>query len=198
MGDETISTDPVMTLDEVVKAFQTTREERYFAEIYKRCKTKTFRLCFRLTNCFEEAEDLTQESFLQLHRSIESFRGDCEFTTWFYKIAMNKVLMKLRKKGLRLISMDESMESDDPEESPRQFGYRDLVLTSVSERFALYPAINELTPISRVIFTLHHIDGYSQREVAVLLKRSVPNIKSYLHRARLKLRKSLHEWRKHK
>ena len=57
-----------------------------------------------------EAEDLTQEAFLQLHRKIATFRGDSAFSTWLHRLAINVVLMQLRKKGLSLISLDEAME----------------------------------------------------------------------------------------
>jgi RNA polymerase sigma-70 factor (ECF subfamily) len=84
-----------------------------------------------------EAEDLTQEAFLQLHRKIGTFRGDSAFSTWLHRLAINVVLMQLRKKSLSLISLDEAMEPA-PEEGPgRSFGAPDLMLTGAIDRLRI-------------------------------------------------------------
>ena len=99
-----------------------------FAQLYSLHKKRIYSLCMRMLGNTAEAEDLTQETFLQLHRKIATFRGDSAFSTWLHRLAINVVLMQLRKKGLSLISMDEAMEPD-PKGSPgRGFGARDLSL----------------------------------------------------------------------
>ena len=81
-----------------------------FAEIYSLHKRRIYSLCLRMLGNPAEAEDLTQEAFLQLHRKIGTFRGESAFSTWLHRLAINVVLMRLRKKGLQLISLDEAME----------------------------------------------------------------------------------------
>jgi RNA polymerase sigma-70 factor (ECF subfamily) len=138
-----------------------------------------------------EAEDLTQETFLQLHRKISTFRGDSAFSTWLHRLAINAVLMQLRKKGLSLISMDEAMEPTPEGSSPRSFGERDLTLTGSIDRMALERAVGELPAGYRLVFILHDVEGYEHPEIAALLDCSVGNCKSQLHKARLRLRDAL-------
>jgi len=138
-----------------------------------------------------EAEDLTQEAFLQLHRKIDSFRGDSAFSTWLHRLAINVVLMHLRKKGLSLISLDEAMEPTLEEGSGRSFGAPDLTLAGSIDRLALQRAVANLPAGYRLIFILHDIEGYEHNEIASMLECSIGNSKSQLHKARLKLRDAL-------
>jgi RNA polymerase sigma-70 factor (ECF subfamily) len=138
-----------------------------------------------------EAEDLTQETFLQLHRKMSTFRGDSAFFTWLHRLAINVVLMHLRKKDLSLISMDEAMEPAPERNSGRGFGARDLTLSGSVDRLALQRAVNDLPAGYRLAFVLHDIEGYDHQEIASMLDCSTGNIKSQLHKARLKLRDAL-------
>jgi RNA polymerase sigma-70 factor (ECF subfamily) len=159
-----------------------------FAQIYSLHKRRIYSLCLRMVGNSAEAEDLTQEAFLQLHRKIATFRGNSAFTTWLYRLAINVVLMQLRKKGLSLNSMDEAMETVPEGSSGRGFGALDPILTGAIDRMALERAVNDLPAGYRVVFVLHDIEGYEHNEIAALLECSVGNSKSQLHKARLKLR----------
>ncbi len=162
-----------------------------FAQLYSLHKRRIYSLCLRMVGNVAEAEDLTQEAFLQLHRKIATFRGDSAFSTWLHRLAINVVLMHLRKKGLSVISLDEAMEPT-PEEGPgRSFGTPDLSLTGSIDRLALERAIAELPAGYRLIFVLHDIEGYEHNEIAAMLDCSIGNSKSQLHKARLKLRDAM-------
>ena len=162
-----------------------------FAQIYALHKRRIYSLCLRMVGNVAEAEDLTQEAFLQLHRKIATFRGDSAFSTWLHRLAINVVLMHLRKKGLSLISLDEAMEPT-PEEGPgRSFGAPDLSLAGSIDRLALERAISDLPAGYRLIFVLHDIEGYEHNEIAAMLDCSIGNSKSQLHKARLKLRDAM-------
>jgi RNA polymerase sigma-70 factor (ECF subfamily) len=162
-----------------------------FAQLYALHKRRIYSLCLRMVSNVAEAEDLTQEAFLQLHRKIATFRGDSAFSTWLHRLAINVVLMHLRKKGLSLISLDEAMEPT-PEEGPgRSFGAPDLSLAGSIDRLALERAISDLPAGYRLIFVLHDIEGYEHNEIAGMLDCSIGNSKSQLHKARLKLRDAM-------
>lgn len=162
-----------------------------FAQLYALHKRRIYSLCLRMVGNMAEAEDLTQEAFLQLHRKIGTFRGDSAFSTWLHRLAINVVLMQLRKKGLSLISLDEAMEPA-PEEGPgRSFGAPDLSLTGAIDRLALERAVADLPAGYRLIFILHDVEGYEHNEIAAMLDCSIGNSKSQLHKARLKLRDAL-------
>lgn len=159
-----------------------------FAQLYSLHKRRIYSLCLRMVGNVAEAEDLTQEAFLQLHRKIATFRGDSAFSTWLHRLAINVVLMHLRKKGLSLVSMDEAMEPA-PEGNPgRSFGAPDLTLSGSIDRLALERAVGNLPAGYRLIFVLHDIEGYEHNEIASMLDCSIGNSKSQLHKARLKLR----------
>lgn len=162
-----------------------------FSQLYALHKRRIYSLCLRMVGNAAEAEDLTQEAFLQLHRKIATFRGDSAFSTWLHRLAINVVLMQLRKKGLTLVSMDEAMEPA-PEGGPgRSFGTADLALTGSIDRLALERAVADLPAGYRLIFVLHDIEGYEHNEIASMLECSIGNSKSQLHKARLKLREAL-------
>jgi RNA polymerase sigma-70 factor, ECF subfamily len=162
-----------------------------FAQLYSLHKRRIYSLCLRMVGNVAEAEDLTQEAFLQLHRKIATFRGDSAFSTWLHRLAINVVLMHLRRKGLSLISLDEAMDPAPDEGPGRSFGAPDLTLAGSIDRLALQRAIDDLPAGYRLIFVLHDIEGYEHNEIATMLDCSIGNSKSQLHKARLKLRDAL-------
>lgn len=162
-----------------------------FALLYSLHKRRVYSLCLRMVNSVAEAEDLTQEAFLQLHRKIATFRGDSAFSTWLHRLAVNVVLMHLRKKGLALTSLDEAMEPTLDDGPGKSFGAPDLALTGSIDRLALERAVADLPAGYRLIFVLHDIEGYEHNEIATMLDCSIGNSKSQLHKARLRLREAL-------
>jgi RNA polymerase sigma-70 factor, ECF subfamily len=165
-----------------------------FAQLYSLHKRRIYSLCLRMVGNIAEAEDLTQDAFLQLHRKIATFRGDSAFSTWLHRLAINVVLMHLRKKGLAVISLDEAMEPAPDDGPGRSFGATDLSLAGSIDRLALEHAISGLPAGYRLIFVLHDIEGYEHNEIAAMLDCSIGNSKSQLHKARLKLRDALHRF----
>jgi RNA polymerase sigma-70 factor (ECF subfamily) len=136
-----------------------------------------------------EAEDLTQEAFLQIYRKIQTFRGDASFSTWLHRVTVNVVLMKLRRKKRIEVSLEESTERDEDSPSPRsEFGQVDLRLTGSIDRISLQRAIEQLPPGFKSIFILHDIQGYKHHEIGEILGCSAGNSKSQLHKARMRLR----------
>ena len=162
-----------------------------FAHLYSLHKRRIYSLCLRMVGNIAEAEDLTQEAFLQLHRKIATFRGDSAFSTWLHRLAVNVVLMQLRKKGLSLISLDEAMEPVPDEGPGRSFGAPDLRLSGSIDRLALERAVANLPAGYRLILILHDVEGFEHNEIAAMLDCSIGNSKSQLHKARLKLRDAL-------
>jgi RNA polymerase sigma-70 factor (ECF subfamily) len=161
-----------------------------FAALFHQHKARIYSVCLRMTNNTAEAEDLTQDAFLQVFRKLSTFRGDSALSTWLYRIAVNTVLMHFRKKALRQISLDEPY-SQDAKTVRREYGSRDDRLTGSVDRIALARAIKELPDGYRTIFLLHEVEGYEHQEIAELLDCSVGNSKSQLHKAKLRIRELL-------
>ena len=158
-----------------------------FEALYAMHKRRVYSLCLRMTGNTAEAEDLTQEAFLQLYRKIATFRGESAFSTWLHRLAVNVVLMHLRKKGLPEVSLEESLEPQ--EEGPKKdIGARDNMLAGSIDRVNLERAIESLPPGYRIIFVLHDVEGYEHNEIAEIMGCSIGNSKSQLHKARMKLR----------
>jgi RNA polymerase sigma-70 factor (ECF subfamily) len=130
-----------------------------------------------------DAEDLTQDVFVQVYRKIGSFRGEAAFTTWLHRLTVNQVLMHFRKRGVRPEKMVDTQEEEiTPLETDRPYSH------PIVDRIALEQAIAKLPPGYRTIFVLHDIEGYEHEEIAGMLGCSVGTSKSQLHKARMKLR----------
>src|SRR6202049_406385 len=163
-------------------------DEQAFATLFQLHKKRVYSVCLLMTKDVAEAEDLTQEAFLQVFRSVSSFRGDAAFSTWLYRVAVNTVLMKLRRrKSPPLLSLDEPVNPESPS-LHRDFGKSDPELSGVVDRLSLRRALQELPEGCRTIFALHEVEGYQHHEIAQLLECSIGNSKSQLHKAKLKMR----------
>lgn len=163
-------------------------DARAFETLYALHKRRVYSLCLRMLSNVAEAEDLTQEAFLQLYRKISTFRGDSAFSTWLHRLAVNVVLMHLRKKGLPQVSLEETLEPSQDDGPRKDIGARDLTLSGSIDRVTLERAVENLPPGYRLVFVLHDVEGYEHNEIAEMLDCSIGNSKSQLHKARMKLR----------
>lgn len=165
-----------------------------FERIYRLHSRRVYALCLRMVGNTAEAEDLTQEAFLQLFRKIGTFRGESAFSTWLHRLAVNVVLMRLRKRTVAVTSLDEQNEQEEEGSGARKdIGAPDLRLSGSVDRVNLERAVQQLSPGYRSVFVLHDIEGYEHNEIAALMKCSIGNSKSQLHKARMRLRELLHE-----
>jgi RNA polymerase sigma-70 factor (ECF subfamily) len=162
-----------------------------FSELYAQHKKHVFSICIRMLRDFSLAEDMTQETFLQVHRKLATFRGDSVFSTWLHRLAVNTVLMHLRKRVLAVVSLDQLMEDVPEERAGRCFGARDLTQAGVIDRLAIDRAVAAMAPGYRSVFLLHDVHGFDHGEIASMLKCSCGNTKSQLHKARRVLRSNL-------
>jgi len=158
-----------------------------FEEVYNRHHRRVYSICLRMLQNATEAEDLTQDVFIQLHRKIGSFRGDSAFTTWLHRMTVNQVLMHFRKRNVKFEKTTEEGET------PVQIvsGTANPLKMPVVDKIAIEHAIEQLPPGYRNVFVLHDVEGYEHEEVARILGCSVGTSKSQLHKARIKLRKLL-------
>jgi RNA polymerase sigma-70 factor (ECF subfamily) len=139
-----------------------------------------------------EAEDLTQEVFLQLFRKMDTFRGESAFATWLYRVAVNVVLMRLRRKSPSTTSLEEVTELKEGIFSLQQvLGAPDRVLTTAIDRLNLERAVSQMPPGYRQVFLLHYVEGYGHREIGRMLGLSTGTSKSQLYKARVRLRQLL-------
>ena len=200
MNQQTATRDAVATQDsnntrrtcsdiELVKRAQRGESEA-FADLFHAHKARIYSICLRMTNNTAQAEDLTQDAFLQVFRKLSTFKGNSALSTWLYRIAVNTVLMHFRKKALKQVSLDEP-SNHDATMVKREYGSRDGRLAGAVDRITLARAIKDLPTGYRTIFLLHEVEGYEHQEIAKILDCSVGNSKSQLHKAKLRIREFL-------
>lgn len=158
-----------------------------FEELYKRHHRRVYSICLRMLQNSSEAEDLTQDVFIQLYRKIGSFRGDSAFTTWLHRMTVNQVLMHFRKRNVKFEKTTEEGETPDQIVS----GTANPEKMRIVDKIALDNAIAQLPAGYKNVFLLHDVEGFEHEEVARILGCSVGTSKSQLHKARLKLQKLL-------
>lgn len=159
-----------------------------FEYLYQAHCRRVYSLCLRMIKNPTEAEDLTQQTFLQLFRKISTFRGESGFSTWLHRVTVNIVLMYLRRrKPAELLAEDlEGCTSNG--EGSSEHGSSDTSMLGAIERFNLMRAIRKLPSGYKQIFLLHDVIGYEHSEIAGLLGCSIGSSKSQLHKARKRLR----------
>jgi RNA polymerase sigma-70 factor, ECF subfamily len=163
-----------------------------FERLYQLHSGRVFALCLRMLKNPAEAEDSTQEVFLNVFRKIQSFRGEAAFSTWLHRVTVNTVLMRLRRSTLVKTSLQELNENGEGTSVPgRELGGPDLHLEGYVDRDALEKAIAQLPPRCKLMFVLYDIQGYAHNEIAKIAGCSVGNAKSQLHKARTRLRELL-------
>ncbi len=155
--------------------------------IYRAFATPVYSLCLRFTRAPAHAEDLVQETFIEIMRSIAKFRGEAALGTWIRRIAVSKALMFLRSAWT---ARSQSLGEDWDEITPG-----DAVSHGVSrhpdEAIDLDAALANLPPVSRTIVWLHDVEGFTHKEIAKMMGRTESFSKSQLSRAYQKLRPML-------
>jgi RNA polymerase sigma-70 factor (ECF subfamily) len=162
--------------------------ERYSGTVYN--------LALRLVhNDPMEAEDVLQETFISAFRALDRFEGRSLLSTWLYRIAYNAALMRLRKRELPTVSIDEPIENEEGDPVPRQLvdwgAVPDEVVLNGELHSMLDAAVAVLPETLRSVFVLRDIEGLSTAETAAILELTETNVKVRLHRARLALREQL-------
>ena len=158
-----------------------------FEQIYHRHHRRVYHLCLRMTRSVTEAEDLTQDVFVQLFRKIKTFRGEASFATWLHRLAVNQVLMHFRRPAVRV----EQTTADGTTPTRVVSGTENPARMSLIDRISLDEAIRHLSPGYRAVFILHDVEGYEHQQIGRMLGCAVGTSKSQLHKARMKLRKIL-------
>jgi RNA polymerase sigma factor (sigma-70 family) len=155
--------------------------------IYRAYGAPVYSICLRFTRVPAHAEDLTQETFVEVIRSIRSFRGDAPVGVWIRRIAVSKALMFLRSAWH---SRGQSLD-DDWEEVPADDGCPGVRSGHADQAIDLDAALGALPPVSRTVIWLHDVEGFTHKEIAALMGKTESFSKSQLSRAYQKLRPML-------
>lgn len=146
----------------------------------------------------EEAEDLSQEVFIQVYQSIHAFRGEAKLSTWIYRIAVTKALDAERKKKTkkRFANIKARIGIGAPAEEPAHFHHPGVQMDNKELASLLFKALKKLPENQRVAFVLIKTEGQSYQEVADIMNLTVKSVEALMHRAKENLRNHLQEYYK--
>jgi len=162
-----------------------------YDELMRKYQERIYATVYHMTSNHEDANDLTQETFIKAYKVLTSFKGDASFYTWIYRIAVNKTInyLKQRKNRVHMSLNDIDFQAEhDPDlvalvsdKTPR----RDIALTELQEK--LNAAMLKLSEIHRLVVTLHDIQGLSHEEIGKIMDCNVGTVRSRLFYARQQL-----------
>ena len=164
---------------------------RYLVDSYK---DRVYNTVIGIVQNAEDAEDVTQEVFIQVFRSIHSFKGESKLSTWLYRIATTRSLDLLRsRKSKKRFGFIQRLfgEGNEPTYEIPDFNHPGISLEKKENAAKLFRAIRQLPENQKIAFTLHKLENLSYQEVSEVMNTTVPAVESLLHRARLNLRKKL-------
>jgi RNA polymerase sigma-70 factor (ECF subfamily) len=172
-----------------------------FSELLDEFQQKVFHTCLSFVPNKEDAEDIAQEVFLEVYRSIHKFKGNSKLSTWIYKISTNKCLEFIRKKSAkkRFAFMQSITGNEIPLDKTNfftEFNHPGILLENKERTETIYLAINSLPESQRVVFTLAKLDGKSYQEIVEITGKSLSSVESIMFRAKKNLQKKLENFYK--
>jgi RNA polymerase sigma-70 factor (ECF subfamily) len=176
-------------------------DESAFKTIVETWQNMVYNTALGIVQNPEDAEDIAQETFVQVYQSISSFKGESKFSTWLYRITIAKALdHERRKKRKKRFAFVRSIFGEDSEVvvNPPDFQHPGVVMDKKEDAAVLFKAISELPENQRIAFTLHKVDGLSYQEVSEVMETTVSSVESLMHRAKTNLKKKLEEHYKEK
>ena len=164
---------------------------------------KVFHTCISFVPNKEDAEDIAQEVFLEVYKSIGKFKGNSKLSTWIYKICTNKCLEFIRKKNAkkRLVFIQRILGNEIPLDKTNfftEFNHPGILLEHKERSETIYLAINTLPESQKTVFTLAKLDGKTYQEIVEITGKSMSSVESIMFRAKKNLQKKLANFYKNK
>ena len=164
---------------------------------------KVFHTCISYVPNKEDAEDIAQEVFLEVYKSIGKFKENSKLSTWIYKICINKCLEFIRKKNAkkRLVFMQRILGNEIPLDKTNfftEFNHPGILLEHKEQSETIYLAINTLPESQKTVFTLAKLDGKTYQEIVEITGKSMSSVESIMFRAKKNLQKKLANFYKNK
>lgn len=166
-----------------------------FKTIVLEYQDRVYNTCLGFLRNEEDAEDVAQEVFMEVYRSIDSFKGDAMLSTWIYRIAVNKSLEEIRKRKRKkrwamLTSFDPNIHDRKAVESI----HPGVLIENKERAKVLFRAIDALPEQQKVAFTLFHVEGMDYETIAKTMDKSLSSVESLMHRAKVNLKKLLYQY----
>ncbi|MCF6334080.1 MAG: sigma-70 family RNA polymerase sigma factor [Draconibacterium sp.] len=185
-----------MTEVEIIQKLQRGNEQA-FKELVENYQKMVVNTCFGMVHNIEDSEDIAQEVFIEVFRSIHKFRAESKLSTWLYRMAVNRSLNFIRdnKKNKWFQSFEDAVQSKNAELSRITTGDSEnpeFELENSQRAILLHEAIDNLPQNQKVAFTLSKYEDLSYQEISAVMDVSVSSVESLLHRAKKNLQKKLY------
>ncbi len=159
-------------------------ETNLFSYFLQRYSNSVFSMVVRIVQSREDAEELTQDTFLKVFKKLDTFKGDCSFSTWMFRIAYNTAVSFTRKKKIILPAIEDSMIDTVPDDALTGFFEEDENEKKLQD---LEKAIALLNAEEKALITLFYLEAKTVNELAVIFDLTIENVRVKLFRARKKL-----------
>lgn len=168
-------------------------EQTAFQKLVDQHKDKVLNTCYRFLLNREDAEDVSQEVFIEVYESIAHFRGDAQLSTWIYRIAVSKCLdeLKKRRRKKRVTSFGRILHIEDIVVRFMSDRRPDVAIEEKEGLKQISEVLDKLPDNQRIAFTLSKIEGYNNREIADIMKTTVVSVETWVHRAKRKTAQEL-------
>ncbi|MCK5730600.1 MAG: sigma-70 family RNA polymerase sigma factor [Draconibacterium sp.] len=178
-------------------------DEKAFKQLVDNYQKMVVNTCFSMVHSTHDAEDIAQEVFIEVFRSIHKFRADAKISTWLYRIAVNRSLNFIRdnKKSRWFHSFEDSVHTKNKELqniATSNTDHPEFQLENKQRTILLHEAIDSLAQNQKVAFTLSKYEELSYQEISEVMDLSISSIESLLHRAKKNLQKKLYQCYKKK
>lgn len=166
-----------------------------FKDIITHWQAMVYNTALSIAQVEEDAEDITQEVFIEVYEKLEGFRGASQIQTWIYRITINKALdLEKKKKRQKHGGLLKQIFNIGAADEPVNFNHPGVVLDNKEKAVVLFKALGKLPAKQRVAFTLHKIEGLPQQEIAAIMETSIAAVESLMTRARAALKNLLEDY----
>jgi RNA polymerase sigma factor (sigma-70 family) len=166
-----------------------------FRELYEIFSSRVYNTILGILQNIEDAEDVTQEVFMQIHKSIKNFKRDSALTTWIYRITVNKAYEFVRsKKRKKRFAVVKSIFAKEEVEEPVDFLHPGIITDNKERGKILFKAIGRLSDKQKTAFVLNKVENLSYKEISEIMELSLSSVESLIFRARDNLKKVLYDY----
>ena len=175
-------------------------EESAFKKLVEEWQAMVYNTAISIVQNEDDADDITQEVFIQVYKSISSFKGDSKLSTWLYRITLGKALdHEKKKKRKKRFGFLQPLFGGDGEEQAHavEFNHPGVQLEKKEKARELFDALDQIPEKQRIAFTLHKLEGQSYQEVAEIMNTTLYAVESLMGRAKANLKKQLSKYYQH-
>jgi len=169
-------------------------DESAFKKLVDEWQDMVYNTALGIVQNADDADDITQEVFIQVYQSVSSFKGESKLSTWLYRITVSKALdHEKRKKRKKRFAFVQSLFGNDEEEQvhPAEFNHPGVQLEKKERAADLFNALKQIPDNQRIAFTLHKLEGQSYQEIAEIMNTTLYAVESLIGRAKTNLKKVL-------